>query len=77
MKRTKKLKTIEEFSTGRNKRTIDLTKLTKKENSELIKKAEKGLLPGYHTVKQKGRQKFLRSNPDRKRKNNLDPKINL
>lgn len=73
----KKLKTVEETKTGRNKKSVDLKNLTKKENTELIKKAEQGNLKGYHVVKQKGKQKFLRSNPDRKKKNNLDPKINI
>ena len=73
----KVLKTIKETSKGKNIKSIDLKNLTKKENTELVKKADKGQLPGYHTVKQKGKAKFLRSNPDVKKKNNLDPKINL
>ena len=73
----KALKTIKETSKGKNIKSIDLKNLTKKENTELVKKADKGQLPGYHTVKQKGKAKFLRSNPDVKKKNNLDPKINL
>ena len=68
-------KTIEEMESGRNRKSIDLKSLTQKENQELIKKADAGKLPGYHTVKQDGKKKFLRSNPDRKKKNNLDPKI--
>lgn len=72
----KKYKTVEETKTGRNQKSIDLQKLTKKQNSELIKKAEKDNLPGYHVVHPKGKKKFLRSNPDKKKKNNLDPKIN-
>lgn len=34
-------KTIEENTTGRNKKSINLTTLTPKENKELIKKADK------------------------------------
>ena len=75
MSRKKPLKTIKETPTGRNVKSINLKNLTKKQNAELIKKADAGKLPGYHTVKQKGKAKFLRSNPDRKKKNNLDPKI--
>ncbi len=72
----KTLKTIKETPSGRNTKSIDLKNLTKKENAELIKKADAGKLPGYHTVKVPGKQKFLRSDPDRRKKNNLDPKIN-
>lgn len=69
----KPYKTIVETPTGRNKKSINLKTLTKAKNKELIKKADAGKLPGYHTVKQIGKKKFLRSNPDRKKKNNLDP----
>lgn len=72
----KTLKTIEENKNKRNIKSIDLKNLTKKENKELIKKAEQNKLPGYHVVKPKNKPKYLRSNPDRKKKNNLDPKIN-
>lgn len=68
----KTLRTIKETPTGRNIKTIDLKNLTKHENIELIKKAERGELPGYHVVKPKKKPKYLRSNPDRKKKNNLD-----
>jgi hypothetical protein len=72
----KPYKTIKETSTGRNKKSINLNNLSKEKNKVLIKKADAGKLPGYHTVKQEGKKKFLRSNPDRRKKNNLDPKIN-
>jgi len=75
MTNKKTLKTVKETSTGRNVKSIDLKNLTKKENRELIKKVEAGDLPGYHTVKREGQAKFLQSNPDRKKKNNLDPRI--
>lgn len=71
----KPLKTIKETPTGRNTKSINLNNLTEKQNKELIEKAEQGKLPWYHTVKQKGKKIFLRSNPDRRKKNNLDPKI--
>jgi hypothetical protein len=73
--RKKTLKTTKETKKGRNIQSIDLKNLSKKQNAELIKKADAGKLPGYHTVKQKGKAKFLRSNPDFKKKNNLDPII--
>ncbi|MCF7820287.1 MAG: DUF3892 domain-containing protein [Candidatus Pacebacteria bacterium] len=69
----KPLRTIKENTKGRNLKSIDKEKLTKKQNAELIKKADAGNLPGYHTVKQKGKKKFLRSNPNPKKKDNLDP----
>ena len=73
----KTLKTVKESSTGRNIKSIDLKNLTKLQNEALIKKAEKNNLPGYHAVQPKKGKKFLKSNPDRKKKNNLDPKIKL
>jgi hypothetical protein len=76
MKRKKPYKTIKETPTGRNQKSLNLNNLTAKQNSELIERAEKGNLSGYHVVKRKGQKKFLRSNPDPKKKNNLDPKIN-
>jgi hypothetical protein len=66
-------KTIKETKTGRNVKSVDLKNLTEKQNKELIKKAENGNLPGYHVVNPKKKEKFLRSDPDRKKKNNLDP----
>jgi len=69
----KTLRTIKEQPKGRNIKSIDIKTLTKKQNVALIKKADKGNLPGYHTVKPKGKPKFLRSNPNRKSKDNLDP----
>ena len=71
----KTLKTTEETKTGRNIKTIDLKNLTERQNKELIKKQKAGNLPGYKVVKRKGQKEFLQSIPDRKKKNNLDPKI--
>ncbi|MDD2871140.1 MAG: DUF3892 domain-containing protein [Candidatus Gracilibacteria bacterium] len=73
----KTLKTIKEDNKGRNVESIDLKNLTEKQNKELIKKAEKGKLPGYHVVDPENGEKFLRSNPDRTSKNNLDPKLKI
>ncbi len=75
MPKKKTLKTTKETSTGKNLESIDLKNLTKKQNEALLKKAKAGNLPGYHPVKRKGQAEFLRSNPDKKKKNNLDPKI--
>lgn len=69
----KNLRTIKETKKGRNTKSIDKKTLTNKENQELIKKAKAGKLPGYHVVKRKGQKKFLRSNPNPKKKDNLDP----
>ncbi len=76
MAKKKTLKTTKETRTGRNVKTIDLKNLTEKQNKVLIKKAKAGNLPGYHVTKRKGQKPFLQSNPDGKKKNNLDPKIN-
>ncbi len=73
MPKKKNLRTIKENKKGRNLKSIDKSKLTEKQNKELIKKADQDKLPGYHTVKRKDQKKFLRSNPDRKKKDNLDP----
>jgi len=72
----KVFKTIKETPSGRNTKSINLDTLSKEKNKELIKKADAGKLTGYHTVKQEVKKKFLRSDPDRRKKNNLDPKIN-
>ena len=71
----KTLKTIKEKIGGWNVKSIDLKNLKPKENKELIKKAKKWDLPGYHVVNPNDKDEFLRSNPDRSKKNNLDPKI--
>jgi hypothetical protein len=76
MTKKKTLKTIKETKTGRNIKTIDLKNLTEKQNKELIKKQKAGKLPGYKVVKRTGQKEFLQSIPDKKKKNNLDPKIN-
>lgn len=75
MARKKSLKTTKEAPSGLNIKSMDLKNLTEKRNTELVKMADKGQLPGYHTVKRKGQKKFLRSNPDRTKGNNLDPAI--
>jgi len=69
----KTLRTIKENRKRRNLKSIDKKNSTTKQNEELVKKADKGELSGYHTVKRKGQKKFLRSNSNRKKKDNLDP----
>ncbi|MBU1151811.1 hypothetical protein KJ632_03210 [Patescibacteria group bacterium] len=67
-------KTIEETSTGGNKKFIDLKNLTEEQRKALVQKIENGRVDGYHIMKT-GRKKWPRSNPDRSESNNLDPKI--
>jgi ribosome recycling factor len=67
-------KTIKENSTGGNKKFINLKNLTEEQRKTLVKKIENGEIDGYHIMK-KGRKKWPRSNPDRSKKNNLDPII--
>ena len=71
---TKKYVTREEKTSWRNTKSISKTSKKVTDNKELIKKAEKWDLPWYHVVKPKTWEKFLRSNPDKKKSNNLDPK---
>jgi len=47
-----------------------LKNLTKKQNEALIKKSKKGNLSGYRAAKRKAEAEFLRSNPDKQKKNN-------
>lgn len=69
----KTLRTTKETPKGRNIKSVDKKNLAEKQNKELIKKADAGKLKGYHTVKRKNQKKFLRSNPNPKKKDNLDP----
>ena len=73
--RKKTLKTSKEIKSGKNIKSIDLKTLTEKENERLIEKAKKGSLDGYHVVNPGKKDEYLRSDPDRKKKNNLDPII--
>jgi ribosome recycling factor len=67
-------KTIKETPTGGNKKFVNLKDLTEEQRKTLVKKIEAGKVEGYHIMK-KNRKKWPRSNPDRKKTNNLDPKI--
>lgn len=43
---------------------------------EAVKMCERGKLPGYHVIKVRGK-KYLRDNPDNRKKDNIDkqPKV--
>ena len=73
--KVKTLKTSEEDKKKKNIKSVDIKNNTEKKNKELIKKAKKWKLPWYHVVKEWTKDEYLRSNPDKKKKNNLDPKI--
>lgn len=75
--KNKPLKTIKETPKGRNVKSVNKKTQAIERNKELIKKVEAKKLPNYHVVKPVAKKKFLRSNPDRKKKNNLDPKISM
>ena len=70
----KTLVTRKETPKGKNLKSID--KVTKKvtPNKVLIKKVVDKKLPGYIVVKAKEKAPFLKSKPDKTKKNNLDPK---
>ena len=73
----KNLKTIKEDSKKKNLKSQNIKTKKIKENKQLIKKVKKWELKDYHIVtpKDKTREPFIRSNPDKKKNNNLDPKI--
>ncbi|MFR2885103.1 MAG: DUF3892 domain-containing protein [Merdibacter sp.] len=63
------VKVISETSTGLNNRvSINGRTYT---NNQAYQKAIKGEVPGYHGVKRSDGTKFIRSNPDGSKKNNL------
>ena len=71
----KPLKTIKENSKWKNIKTINLkTKIVSK-NTDLEKLAEKWKLAWYEVVKPNIIKPYLRSEKDKSKKNNLDPKI--
>ena len=62
------VKVVSQSSTGLNKRvSINGTIYT---NTQAYKKAVNGEVPGYHGVNDHG-TKFIRSNPDGNKRNNL------
>ena len=63
------VKVSSETSTGLNNRvSINGRAYT---NNQAYQKAIKGEVPGYHGVKRSDGTKFIRSNPDGSKKNNL------
>ncbi|WP_220452406.1 DUF3892 domain-containing protein [Dielma fastidiosa] len=65
-----KVKVISETPTGLNNRvSINGTQYT---NNQAYNKAVRGEVPGYHGVKNSDGTKFIRSNPDGNKNNNLD-----
>lgn len=71
----KTLKTIKEDPKGKNLKSIDIKTLKVTKNKELIKKVKVWKLSDYTVVNPKKKKEFLKSKPDTKKSNNLDPKI--
>lgn len=65
-----RVKVVSETSTGLNNRvSINGTTYT---NNQAYNKAVRGEVNGYHGVKNSDGTKFIRSNPDGSKNNNLD-----
>lgn len=66
-----RLQVIQEDENGRNIRYLDT--FTGKKHKESVARAmvKSGIIKGYHTVKEKGKEEYIRSNPDGNKKNNL------
>lgn len=73
----KTLKTIKEDPKKKNLESIDTKTGKKTKNPILIEKVKKWKLDGYEVVKEKKKKEFLKSKPDKKKANNLDPKIKI
>lgn len=73
----KPLKTIKEDPKWKNLKTIDARTKKISKNPDLEKLAEKWKLPWYELVKPKKIENYLRSEKDKIKKNNLDPKIKI
>lgn len=64
-----KVKVVKESDTGLNKKvSINGDILT---NNQAYSEAKKGNVPGYHGVINQDGTKYIRSNPDGKKNNNL------
>ena len=64
-----KVKVLSETKTGlNNKVLVDGSVLT---NNQAYDKAKKGQIPGYCGVKNENGTKYIRSNPDNSKKNNI------
>lgn len=78
LKRTvKSLKTIEEDNRWRNLTSIDTKTGKKTKNPVLIQKVKQSNLPDYEVVKSKAKPEYLRSLKNKKKTDNLDPKIKI
>ena len=65
-----KVKVIKESESGLNKKvSINGVEYT---NNQAYKKEKQGNVEGYHGVKNSDGTKFIRSNPDNAKNNNLD-----
>ena len=67
----KRVSTIKESDTGRNKKFRDNYNGRQMTRSEFVKKIERGDYPSYHIRKIHGKKTPV-SNPDRSEHNNLD-----
>ena len=64
-----KVKVVQQSKTGLNTKVrVNGTTLT---NNQAYKEAEKGNIPGYHGVEKASGVKFIRSNPNNIKKDNL------
>lgn len=64
-----KVKVVQETPSGLNKKvSINGTTRT---NNQAYDDAKKGNVPGYHGVKNSDGTKYIRSNPDKSKNNNL------
>lgn len=64
-----KVKVIKESKTGLNERVLINGSIYT--NTQAYNKAKRGEVPGYHGVINKDGVKFIKSNPDNSKKNNL------
>ncbi len=65
-----KVKVVSESATGLNERlSVNGKTLT---NNQAYNRAKAGKIEGFHAVKNANGTKFIRSNPDKTVKNNLD-----
>lgn len=67
-----RLKAIEETSTGLNVRFEDVSSKKELTLKQAIKAVEKGNYPDLHVVERSDGIKYIRSNPDGDKRNNLE-----
>jgi len=68
----KRLKAIKETDTGLNVRFEDVSSKTELTLKQAIKAVEKGSYPDHHVVERSDGIKYIRSNPDGNKRNNLE-----